>query len=224
MMKLSKLIKKLSLSKLIFLEIILGFIGILLTFGLFAALTEDVLRKETLFYDQLITEAIYSLRTPLLTKIMILVTTTGGNTFFIGISLTVILFLLNKHKTEAVIFAWTIVIGVAMNFFLKLLFHRPRPILAPLLSTNDFSYPSGHAMNSLIIYGFLVFLFFRFTRNKKLTTFVGILAAIWVLVIGFSRIYLGVHFPTDILGGYLAGAWILFTALVIEKTLFLRRY
>lgn len=171
-MKLSKYLQKIPLNRLIFIEVILGLLASILSFILFASLTEDILEKETVYYDEFISNFIYSVRTPFLTKVMNIITTIGSLPVFLGLTAIVFFFLIyKKHKFEALIFIVVIAVGEVLNFLFKILFQRPRPQLSPLLVQKDFSYPSGHAMNSLIIYGFIIFLFFRFTRQKNSVLF-----------------------------------------------------
>lgn len=219
-MRLLTLFKKIPLPHLIFIEIVVGLLANMGAFFLFVSLTQDVLQEETVFYDHLISEVVYSFRTPLLTTIMKIVTAIGNVPIWLCLAVLIILLLLGKnHKIESLIFASSITAGGFLNFLMKLIFHRSRPQVSPLVTVKDFSYPSGHAMDNIILYGFLVFLFFRFTRNKKVTLLLGIFSAAWVGLIGFSRIYLGVHYPSDIIGGLLAGFWVIVTSLLIDKTI-----
>lgn len=223
-MHLQALIKKIPLPHLILTEIAVGLLANLGAFFVFVSLTQNILQKETVLYDHFISEIIYSFRTPLLTTAMKTVTTIGNMPIGLLLSVLVIaLLLIKKHKTELVIFASSLIAGSFLNFLMKLIFRRSRPQLSPLMTPKDFSYPSGHAMDNTILYVLLVFLFFRFTRNKKLSLIFGILSAFWVGLIGFSRVYLGVHYPSDIIGGFLAGFWVIVTALLIDKTISLRR-
>lgn len=216
------LIKKISLAHLLLVEIIVGVLGNMASLFLFVHLTENILEKEVIFYDQIISRFIYTFRTPLLTAIMKVITAIGDAPIALLLSVLVIIFLIiKKHQNEFLILALSFITGGVVNFLLKMIFRLPRPQIAPLIIKDDFTYPSGHAMNNLVFYGLLVFFVFRFTRHKKLSLMVGMLAALWIGLIGFSRVYLGVHYPSDIIGGYLAGFWILLTALLVDKTIYL---
>jgi undecaprenyl-diphosphatase len=79
------------------------------------------------------------------------------------------------------------------------------------------SYPSGHAMSAMAFYGFLIYLITRYKINVLLKAFLILLLAILILSIGISRIYLGVHFPSDIAGGFIAGfIWVIFCIVVFD--------
>jgi membrane-associated phospholipid phosphatase len=96
--------------------------------------------------------------------------------------------------------------GVIMNEGLKLIFERPRPIPLPLFphALTSWSFPSGHAMDSLVIYGMLTYLLIPLTKDRQRKGLVLASMGI-VLSIGFSRLYLGVHYFSDIIAGYAAG-------------------
>jgi undecaprenyl-diphosphatase len=106
----------------------------------------------------------------------------------------------------------TICAGEALlDLVLKTVIHRNRPEFgAPFLHGHSFSFPSGHAFGSIVVYGLLAYLlivFFRPARNTRALIYA--VVAPLVLAIGISRIYLGVHYPSDVIGGFAAGiAWL----------------
>jgi len=104
-----------------------------------------------------------------------------------------------------------------LNLLLKGIFERARPDLfdGPLHLTS-YSFPSGHAMGSIAVYGMLAFVGARLTNHGLLRFAIALVAALTVFFIGLSRIYFGVHYPTDVIGGYLAGAtWLAITILMV---------
>jgi len=217
--RLISLIRKTSLARLLFTEIMVGLIVNITLLLLFIYLTHNVLEKEVFYYDKTISSYIYTFRTPLLTTIMYAITLITSIPQGIILSLIIIIILYKKHKKESLIFLLALIISCIFNYLMKITFKLPRPDIDPLQKLNDFTYPSGHAMNNLILYGLLAFYAFHFTKNKSFSIVVGFIAAFWVGLIGLSRIYLGVHYPSDVLGGYLAGFWWLITVLLIDKTI-----
>src|SRR5262245_27457641 len=105
-----------------------------------------------------------------------------------------------------------------LNQILKLTFQRVRPSLLPgPFHLTSYSFPSGHAMGSIVCYGMLAFVAIRIMRNRSSQGLLALAALLLVLGVGLSRVYFGVHYPTDVLGGYLAGAiWLAFTVGVVQ--------
>ena len=170
-------------------------------------------------FDIFISNAIYHWRTPQLTSIMLFITSLGDLFPFVVASLLSIIFLMKSHKKEAILFSLTLIMGILLNILMKFLIQRPRPQLEPLVSELTYSFPSGHAMNSFIFFALLSFFSFHFFRNRRLTIGISILSIICILLVGFSRIYLGVHYFSDVVAGYIAGFWWFVTVLLIDRTL-----
>jgi membrane-associated phospholipid phosphatase len=105
-----------------------------------------------------------------------------------------------------------------LNELLKSFYHRTRPdLFAGLFHLTTYSFPSGHAMGSIVCYGMLAFIGVRLLRQRSHQTILVLAAAFLVLGVGLSRIYFGVHFPTDVLGGFVAGAiWLIICIQVIR--------
>jgi len=98
--------------------------------------------------------------------------------------------------------------GAALNGVLKLVFHRARPTFATEFHVRSWSFPSGHAMDSLVVYG--LFGYWLGRRFPHMRRFIAIVTAALVLTIGFARIYLGVHYLSDVLAGFSAGViWLI---------------
>jgi undecaprenyl-diphosphatase len=97
-------------------------------------------------------------------------------------------------------------------------FRRERPFFEdPLATASSFSFPSGHALVSLAVYGSIALVIARHTSDRRIATAVVALALVWILAIGFSRLYLGVHFLSDVVAGYAAGAaWLALLYLALE--------
>lgn len=169
--------------------------------------------------DLAVSQFVYSLRTPILTQIMLFVTNLGSEYVFSVLFIIVAVIVWRKHRFKGVLFPIISSLSLPINLLLKSAVARPRPNLSPLIYEPTGSFPSGHAMNSLVFYFTLVFLAYRLTKNKHFTYISVVFAILLSFLIGFSRVYLGVHYPTDILGGYLIGLWWLTTAFLIHKTI-----
>ena len=124
--------------------------------------------------------------------------------------------------------AWTLPVAVIGAGVLiqgvKLSFHRPRPhLFTPLLTEGGFSFPSGHSLIAMVVYGLLGAFVMHLFTNKRARRMVAALTVLLIFAIGVSRIYVGVHYPTDVLAGWTAGVPWLGTCLFIHERL-TRRY
>ncbi len=130
-------------------------------------------------------------------------------TYIIMIILVMIGLGFNKHILGVVFVPSSVIGSVLLNYVLKNWFQKPRPDVAHLAHATSFSYPSGHSMNALVFFFFLAFLSHEFFKHKVSRLIIWLVAAVIVLLIGCSRVYLGVHYPLDVFGGYLAGgSWV----------------
>jgi undecaprenyl-diphosphatase len=108
--------------------------------------------------------------------------------------------------------------GELLSTFLKELIARPRPVWTdPIVVEKSFAFPSGHAMSSLLTYGFLALLLGRALYRRRARAALVVGTVLLIGLIGFSRLVLGVHYPSDVLGGYtIGGAW--FSLCLMGKT------
>ncbi|MBU5363785.1 phosphatase PAP2 family protein [Enterococcus devriesei] len=126
----------------------------------------------------------------------------------------VALFYFNQQKITALWLALSMALISGLgNHLLKLFFHRARPTILPhLVTEHSFSFPSGHATASTLLYGTLIFVAGLFFKEKVPRLLVQIVLGLLIFSIIVSRIYLGVHYPSDVLAGFLFGSsWLLFT-------------
>ena len=130
-----------------------------------------------------------------------------GNTSII-IILVVILLILLKDRYRYLVVGITAFTALS-NQILKNIFRRPRPEVLRLIKQGGYAYPSGHAMISVALYGFLIYYVHHKVKNKYLKIFLISVLSILIILIGISRIYVGVHYPSDILGGYILSLLIL---------------
>ncbi|MBP9719189.1 MAG: phosphatase PAP2 family protein [Candidatus Levybacteria bacterium] len=205
-------------------EMFLGLVAVLSSIYVFLALADEVLEKETFFFDSIISNLVTAFRTPFMTEVMLVVTFLGGNYFLALAIITTILLLWKKHRKDAIMFSFIFFSAVGLNLILKEIFQRPRPD-EPLIIESLYSFPSGHAMNSFVFYAALTYFVFRHMKNRKLGMLFSFLAGLLVLLIGISRVYLGVHYASDVIAGFLAGLCWMGVVILIEKTvLFFRLF
>ena len=148
-----------------------------------------------------------------------------GSTMVVLPLLVVALVLLvwRRHRVEALFLLVAMVGSVAINEYLKLILHRHRPQLSWAQVQPEYSFPSGHSMNSLVFYAALALIVaVLWGRRAGLASLV--LAIALALLIGTSRIYLGYHYFTDVVGGFLAGAaWLFIVAAAFGGEIWARR-
>lgn len=176
----------------------------------FATIAEEVLEKETYAFDTSILLALRKLHAPVLDRIMLGFTFLGEPNLLLAIAVSLgILLLVRHHKSEAATIAIAGSGAVGLNILLKQLFARDRPQLwERAVDVRFYSFPSGHAMVSMVMYG--LFGYFLAARFPKQKWWIYSLTIVLIAVIGFSRLYLGVHWPTDIIAGYTAGlVWLI---------------
>lgn len=183
----------------------------------FAVIAEEVLEKETQAFDQGILLALRHLHTRLLDRVMVGITFFGEPYVLLGLCLVLGIWLLRRRqRSEATTLAIASLGAIGLNFVLKDLFARARPTLwQRVVDVGFYSFPSGHAMISLVVYGTIGYLLA--TRFKRWSVLIISLTILLIVVIGLSRLYLGVHWPTDVIAGYAAGlVWLVACILSLE--------
>ena len=168
----------------------------------FLALTEDVFNKEIMQGDIIGYKMISTfLISDFVTPIAKFITNFGG-AVFLSIATIALLLLIKNKKIGLSIFS-NIVIITILNQLLKKILRRPRPTEFRIVEETGYSFPSGHSMVSMAFYGYLIYLIYRYIKNKYIKWSLIVLLSILICLIGISRIYLGVHYTSDVLGGFL---------------------
>lgn len=168
-------------------------------------------------FDASVFSKLHSYRTPLLNKYFIFITDIGDIQGYAVVLIICALGVYLSTKRWALLYEVTSVLLLATlsNVLLKRAYDRARPDLEHLVTVKTLSYPSGHAMSSMAFYGFLIYLVYKSTLNVRLKSIIIAIAFLLILSIGTSRVYLGVHFPSDVLGGWIAGLiWVVFCILI----------
>ena len=188
-----------------------------LSLFLFACIAYGVAHDRTAGLDLAIRNQVHAYASPSLTKAMIFISFLGGDGLTAAAILSVIAFLALHWSRAALWMVVTILGAVVLDLTLKYAFHRPRPVPFFVPVPYTYSFPSGHSLFSFCFYGVLAGLLAGRMQSRLGRILVWTLAALLVAAIGLSRIYLGVHYPSDVIAGYLAAALWVSTLLALDR-------
>jgi membrane-associated phospholipid phosphatase len=203
--------------------------GLTLTLGLIAAAAllwnvleltfEVVTGSPTVGIDRRIINLVEILRTPQLDQVMYLITFLGSEqTILVLTTMAVLVAAISGRPRYAVLLVLAVVAGTLFFELVKLLVQRPRPLLEDArIVQGGFSFPSGHSTVAATFYGTVAYLVIRNLQQNRWKVLVGAATGLLVLAIGLSRIYLGVHYPSDVLAGWAAGALWVVLVMVAEQ-------
>ena len=168
----------------------------------FFALAEDVFNKEIMNGDivgyKLVSTFLIS---DFATPIAKFITNFGGAIILIVLAFMLFIFIKNKKIGVSIISNLAII--TVLNQLLKRILQRPRPTEFRIIEETGYSFPSGHSMVSMAFYGYLIYLIYRYVKNKYVKWIAIAFLSVLICSIGVSRIYLGVHYTSDVLGGFL---------------------
>lgn len=178
-------------------------------------LQQKIIEKDMFVYNFIATHFISDFSLP----IVKFITNLGSATFIVLSSILLLLTIKNK-LTGLIIFLNSALCG-ALNQILKMIVQRPRPVGYRLIEESGYSFPSGHSMVSAAFYGFLIYLVYKNIKNKYVKYIIITILSLLVLCIGISRIYLGVHYASDVLAGFLISICylIIFISIINNKIL-----
>lgn len=186
----------------------------------FVALAENVFNREIMQIDimgyQIMDRYFISEMTIPIAKV---ITQLGGAFFLVALGIVLTIMIKNKKVGLAI---WiNLIIVTVINFLLKYILQRPRPTGYRIVEESGYSFPSGHSMISMAFYGFLIYLIYMNIENKKVKYGLIGLLSITIIGIGMSRIFLGVHYTSDVLAGFLISiAYVIVYANIVKKYLF----
>jgi len=175
----------------------------------FLEIAEEVLEGEATPFDHSVSLWLHDFDSPTLDGVMRAFTFLGSGAVVIGVVALVATWGL-QHRRRAVVGVLVAVAAVAegLNVLLKLFFHRSRPdLILEIVAPESYSFPSGHAMLSTAVYGMTTLIVAQLQPRFRLPLYIG--TPFLILFIGISRVYLGVHWPTDVLAGFAAGGLVL---------------
>jgi undecaprenyl-diphosphatase len=185
---------------------------------LFGVLGEEIQDQEPVPVDIGANQFLHGFSSPTLDGLMRLASFIGSAGFVIPVMVVVVILLYRRRRLAEAIFLPAVYAGSgALNFLLKLYFHRNRPSFpwSPG-AVNDYSFPSGHAMNSLVFYLSLALVTWL-VFGRRLGVAVLSIGLVIVALVGVSRVYLGFHYVSDVIGGYAAGLiWLLIAAVAMR--------
>jgi undecaprenyl-diphosphatase len=196
--------KTLTLKNIIYIASAAAILGVFLF--LFIEIVDELREKELVRFDERVIDYVQAFISPRLTEFMQVITFLGSVKWlaFAVIIAGVLLFIFKK-RSLAIFMVISSGVGALFNILLKWIFKRERPDIRPLIEEQGFSFPSGHSMGSFIFYGSLAYMIVHLAKKRRWKTAWVLLLGFFIVSIGLSRIYLGVHFPSDVIAGFAAG-------------------
>jgi len=185
----------------------------------FAEFAGHVASGNTQAFDDAVLRWLGAHRTAPIDAFMLDITSLGTSSVVAMVVGVAALFLwLNQHKHSAILLLLSTFGGILLNNLLKLGFSRPRPDVIPWATTATFySFPSGHAMSATVVYSTVAYLAARLQQTHKARLAITLVATLVVALICLSRLYLGVHYPSDVAAGVIIGlAWAGFCMATLE--------
>lgn len=199
---------------LLFLKKNLKWIVSLITLIMFIAIVRNIYANEIASFDNFYYGYISKLISDQMTFFVKVITNLGSA--YALISIAVLMLLIPKKKIYGILTSINLVAIFLLNLLLKYIFTRPRPTDINLIKELGYSFPSAHAMVGTAFYGFLMYLIWQSNIKNKQKWFYSILLGILIILICITRIYLGVHFASDVFGGFLISIsyLVLFTSII----------
>lgn len=202
-----------------YITMLVAFILFVVGLNAFVDLTKELVKNNLNSFDAAVTNELIKWRGTWLTRFLIFVTLIGNSTGYLVATAILVAFFLIRHRSWKFILQTVVVLLLATlsNMALKEVFNRARPEIEHLVAVHSLSYPSGHAMSAMGFYGFLIFLTARYKMNYWVKSILIMALAALIFLIGLSRVYLGVHFPSDVLAGFIGGLiWVTFCAIIFD--------
>ena len=169
-------------------------------FSIFLFIAHSILKNEVLNVDKYIYKLISSVSSNSLTVFFKTITHLAGGYILVGMCILTFLFI--KNKKYFYLISFNFLNTILFNQLLKLLFARERPLGIAMIVESGYSFPSGHSMAAMSFYGLLIYICFRSKLSIKKKWFIIVSLILLILLIGMSRIYLGVHYASDVIGGF----------------------
>lgn len=197
---------------------------IIITLSIFSILafyqiSSLLLDNEIAAFDESAYQYIRGLASPLLDRFMLWATFLGNRQFIVVLSISLMIYylFLRPHRWYSIKIPAVAVGSISANILLKEIYDRARPTAFQMIEASGLSFPSGHAMFNLSFYGLLIYIVHKEIQNGILRIVSIIFLSILIISIGLSRIYLGVHYASDVVAGFCAGFIWLIIALYVTK-------
>lgn len=190
---------------------------------LFAWLGNEMLQGDTQHFDQAVREWVHRFASPGMTRAMTAISLLGYNVLIVELAIALAIFAKLRWRRAALWLTVAMAGSLVLDLTLKYIYHRTRPTAYFGMAPHSYSFPSGHAMCSFCFYGVLAGLLSARTKPLVWRLLIWIAAAALIIAIGLSRIYLGVHYPSDVVAGYLAATVWVGTIIVLDHVRKLRK-
>lgn len=201
------------------LELILVLFFGLVAFLIFVKISGLLINNEITAFDERLYFWVRYYSSGFLDFIMLGATALGNRQFIVfpAIGILIYFLLIKPHRWYSIKIPVVALGSISANLLLKNIFDRPRPVLEQMVDVSGFSFPSGHAMFSLSFYGLLIYIVWRHVANKTIRFLITGVLTLLIFLIGISRIYLGVHYASDVFAGFAAGfIWLVVSLLIID--------
>ncbi len=211
--RIARIRARLTVPEYVTLRLVIGLALCIVCLRLFAELIEAVFTEQDFTrIDLAVANGLHAAATPGATAFFTLVSLLGFQVLWVVAVIVGLYFLWKHERLRLLVWIAALAGGEALDFLLKSWFARPRPTFAdPLAVALYYSFPSGHAMLSLVTYGLLAYFLFHGLHHAYLRVPITVGLILLVALIGFSRIYLGVHYVSDVLAGFVVGGlWLSF--------------
>jgi undecaprenyl-diphosphatase len=201
-------------------RIILSIFLFILTLFVFVYIADEIVIENEARFDETIVHAVNPYQSTGTTKVMTTFTFFGSHLFFIPAYIILIGILwFKREKRLALTVAAIGLTSTAILFLLKSIFQRARPLDPLIQNVAGFSFPSGHSFSAFTFYGLIAYLLWQTKLAKAWKVGASILLFLFAVIIAFSRVYLRVHYPSDVVAGYcLSVVWLLLSFWVLKKT------
>ena len=201
-------------------ELLIALILFIIALLAFAWFANQVFNLQNERFDFMVFDRLQALVSPGFTKFMLFITFFGNHKFLIPANVVLIIYFLfiKQHKWYSIKVPVIAIGGVSIMFILKQFFNRQRPVTPLLEPVQGLSFPSGHALMSMSFYGLLIFLVWENVKNPTWKWVITCFLMLFILLIGFSRIYLRLHYFSDVMAGFAGGIiWLSLSIWVVRR-------